>query len=140
MPKGFATGKEGALTLDGLTLVQAVVDAAGEKKADDVVVLDIGKVSVICDFFVIATGRSTTQVKAVADHIEERLLKAGARLSGREGYREGRWILLDFYDVVVHVFLQAEREFYNLERVWQDARVVSLGETGGEIKAGAHSG
>jgi len=114
------------VTLDGRTLVQAVVEAAGEKKAGDILVLDIGKVSVICDFFVIASAHSTTQVKAIAEHIEKHLGKLGIPWPGREGYQEGRWVLLDYGDVVVHVFLEAEREFYNLERLWQDAQVVAL--------------
>lgn len=125
------------MTLDGRTLVQAVVEAAGEKKAEDIVILDIGKVSIITDFFVIASGRSTTQVKAIAENIEKRLGVLGVPWYGREGYQEGRWILLDYGDVVVHVFLRAEREFYNLERVWQDAGVVDPAQDPGEIKAGS---
>ena len=113
-------------TLDARTLVQAVVEAAGEKKAGDIVVLDIGAVSVICDYFVIASGRSTTHVKAIGEHVEKRMAALGVPWPRREGFPEGRWVLLDYGDVVVHLFVESEREFYNLERLWQDARVVAL--------------
>lgn len=128
------------MTLDGKAMVLAVLEAAGEVKAGDVAVLDIGGISVICDYFVIASGRSTTQVKAIAEHIEKKLGKLGIPWPGREGYQEGRWILLDYGDVVVHVFLEAEREFYNLERLWRDAEVVSLQENGSNLAADAKAG
>jgi ribosome-associated protein len=114
------------VTLDARTLVQAVVKAAEEKKAGDIVVLDIGPVSVICDYFVIASGRSTTHVKAIGEHVEKELASLGVPWPRREGFVEGRWVLLDYGDVVVHLFVESEREFYNLERLWQDAQVVSL--------------
>lgn len=77
----------------------------------------------IADYFVLLTGRSSTQVQAIADSIEEMLTGQGVRLLRREGYQEARWILLDFGSVVVHVFRDEDRRFYSLERLWGDARV-----------------
>ncbi|MGH7819600.1 MAG: ribosome silencing factor [Candidatus Binatia bacterium] len=95
--------------------------AADAKQARDVVVLDVKALLVITDYFVIASGATVRQVKAIADAIEEELGKAGSRPVRREGERELRWLLLDFVDLVVHAFLQEEREFYELERLWSDA-------------------
>ncbi len=100
--------------------------AAAEKKATDVVVLDVGASLVITDYFVIATGSTDRQVRAIADEIEKQLKEAGLRTIGFEGEREAKWILLDFADIVVHVFQPDEREFYRLERLWSDAERVQL--------------
>jgi ribosome-associated protein len=102
-------------------------EAALEKKADDVVVLDVAETLVITGYFVVATGASDRQVKAIAEEVE-RVLREHASLKpiGREGEREAKWVLLDFADVVVHVFQPDEREFYRLERLWADAPRVEL--------------
>ncbi|ASS74760.1 ribosome silencing factor [Tumebacillus algifaecis] len=100
-------------------------DAVADKKANDVVVLDIQGLSVIADYFVICSGNSNTQVQAIAKGVREKLAKRGIFIKAIEGYDEARWVLLDFGDVVVHVFRQEEREFYNLERVWGDAKQLS---------------
>lgn len=100
--------------------------AAAEKKATDVVVLDVAASLVITDYFVIATGSTDRQVRAIADEIEEKLKEVGLRTIGEEGEREAKWILLDFGDIVVHVFQPDEREFYRLERLWNDAAHVAL--------------
>lgn len=107
-------------------LVTTAARAAEDKKGYDLVVLDIGKSTVIADYFLIVSGRSTTHVKAIAEHIQEVLAQEGIYALRREGYREGRWVLLDYGPVVVHVFLETERAFYNLERLWGDAPVVTL--------------
>ena len=111
------------------TLVEAAVRAAGEKRGDDILVLDISGLTVLSDYFVLVSGRSTTHVKAIADHIREKLGELGAKAPRLEGYREGLWVLLDYGDLVVHVFLQSERDFYNLERLWGDAPVLHLPAT-----------
>ncbi|MDT3700398.1 MAG: ribosome silencing factor [Thermincola sp.] len=100
--------------------------AAEDKKARDVIILDIHAISVICDFFVICSGLSSTQVKAVAENVEEQLEKHGIQKLRIEGFKEARWILLDYGSVVVHVFQERDREFYNLEHLWGDAKVVHL--------------
>lgn len=100
--------------------------AAEDKKARDVIILNIRDISVICDYFVICSGLSSTQVKAIAENIEEKLEENGIQKLRIEGFKEARWILLDYGSVVVHVFQERDREFYNLEHLWGDAKVVSL--------------
>ena len=100
--------------------------AALDKKADDVMILDVEPVIVITDFFVIATGASDTQVKAIADEVEAQVEKAGLQVRGREGVAERQWILLDFGDLVVHVFQPETREFYRLEKLYGDVERVDV--------------
>ena len=106
-------------------LAVAAARAAADKKARDIVVLDVRDLIVITDYFVIATGASDRQVRTVADAIEEALRPLGRKPVRREGVREGQWVLLDFVDFVAHVFHDEEREYYGLERLWQDAPTVS---------------
>ena len=98
-----------------------VVDLARAKKAEDMAMLDMRKISNITDFFIIATAASTRRAQTIADNIEEGLRKAGESFSGIEGYQEGSWILVDAYNVTVHIFIKEVREFYNLEGLWGDA-------------------
>ena len=100
---------------------RAIAYAASDKKALDIVTIGMRKVSGVCDYFVIASGASTTQVRAIADHISKKLKESGERLWHIEGQREALWILLDYGDVVAHVFLEETRRFYDLERLWDDA-------------------
>ena len=102
-----------------------------DRKALDVSVLDLRKVSTATDFFLIATGRSDTHVSAIGDHLVDELKKEGVRPSGVEGMRGGRWVLVDYVDFVVHVFHPSAREFSQLERLWGDAplRVIEPQET-----------
>ncbi len=97
---------------------------AADHKAQDVVVLDMGAVTLLADYFVIMTGQSVRQVDTLADHIDTALEAAGARLRHREGRNRAHWVLLDYGDVVVHIFTPDERHYYDLERLWADARVV----------------
>ncbi len=108
-------------------MVAAVVaEAAGEKKARNILTLDMRDISPITDYFVICSASNTVQVRSIADHIEETLASRGLNKRHIEGAGASRWILLDYGDVVVHVFHDFEREFYNLERLWGDAQVVDL--------------
>ncbi len=107
-------------------MVKIAVQAAEDKKAEDVTVLDIREVSIIADFFVICSGRSKTQAQAIAENIQAKMEDAGWFVLRREGYREGSWVLLDYGDLIVHVFQDVERQFYKLERLWGDARVVEM--------------
>lgn len=109
-----------------LELARYAADAAADKKANDLVVLDIAHLSVIADYFVICSGNSNTQVQAIAKHVREQLAKRDIHVKAVEGYDEARWCLLDFGDIVVHIFRHEEREFYNLERVWGDAPQLSI--------------
>jgi len=97
-----------------------------EKKAVDIVLLEIGKVSLIADYFLICSGASVIQTKALCDHLLENLSAEEYRLLRVEGYQEGRWILLDFGVLVIHIFIPEERAFYNLERLWGSARVIDV--------------
>ena len=98
-------------------ITEMIVVAAEDKKATDVLTFDVEGVSAVTDAFVICSAKSTTQVQAIADHIEEELKKKGIEMLHQEGHKAGRWILLDFNHCIVHVFVEEEREFYNLERL-----------------------
>jgi len=104
------------------TLAEKIVVAAEDKKATDVVILDVGGVSSVTDSYVVCSAKSTIQVQAIADNIEDELKKQGINMLHKEGHRQGRWILLDFGTCIAHVFLEEEREYYNLERLWGNAR------------------
>ena len=100
--------------------------AAAEKKATDIVALDVAKLLVVTDYFVICTGNTDRQVRTIAEQVEYTLKQAGFRPIGVEGESEGKWILIDFADVVVHVFQPEERDFYRLEKLWSDAPRLEL--------------
>jgi ribosome-associated protein len=117
-----------ALTLDKKTRLCAT--AADSKKAADIVVLDIQPLSAMADHFLICSVSSERQVKAIADAIEEELLKQGEKPLGMEGYGEGNWILIDCVDLIVHVFNGDTRRFYDLERLWGRAARVDVGLDG----------
>ncbi len=105
---------------------QRAAAAALDLKANDVVLLDLKGVTDVTDFFLIASGTSDTHVRAVAQHVMEEMEKAGMPVHHAEGVTQGRWALLDFVDFVVHVFHPTLRSFYQLERLWGDARQVPL--------------
>jgi ribosome-associated protein len=102
------------------------ITAALEKKALDVVVLDLRKASAFTDFFVICTGTSTRQVSAIAEAVEAALAARGARPALVEGRERSAWVLIDYFDFIVHIFTPATREFYGLERLWADAERVEV--------------
>ncbi|MBI4798333.1 MAG: ribosome silencing factor [Desulfarculus sp.] len=102
--------------------------AASRKKAQDLLLLDVGAISGYTDYLLLASGRSTRQAGAIAEGIARALKKAGVKPLGQDGLKEGRWALLDFGDVVVHVFHQPVREFYDLESLWSDAPLVEVDE------------
>lgn len=97
-----------------------------DRKASDLAILEVKDLSSFTDYFLICSGNSDRQVQALASHIEEKLAKQGIHPLGTEGKREGRWILLDYGDVIVHVFYQPVRDFYDLERLWSEAPRVEL--------------
>jgi ribosome-associated protein len=103
-------------------LAREAADLAVSKKAQDVVILDLRGLSAVTDFFVICSGSSDTHVKAISDAIEEGLEAKGVRKWHIEGYRHRRWVLLDYVDVVVHIFHHKTRQYYVLERLWGDAK------------------
>lgn len=101
--------------------VHVAADAVEDKKARDVVVLDISGLSVIADYFIICSANSRTQVQAIADAVEGKMGEKGVPCKGIEGMDDAKWVLLDFGDLVVHVFQEEERRFFDLERLWGDA-------------------
>ena len=103
-------------------LPELVAAAASDKKARDIVILNMQGISFVTDYFVICSANSTSQVQAIADNIEEKLDQQAIKLLHKEGYREARWVLLDYGSCVAHVFVEDDRRFYNLERLWGDAK------------------
>ncbi len=101
--------------------VRAVVDAAVDRKSTRVTLMDLRSVGAFTDFFVICTGTNSRQVQAIADAVEEKLKGQGLRPAHVEGYDRGEWILLDYFDFIVHVFMPDTREFYSLDRLWGTA-------------------
>ena len=101
---------------------ELVAAAASDKKARDIVILDVQGISPVTDYFVICSANTSTQVQAIADNIEEKLEEQGVKPLHKEGYREARWVLLDYGSCVAHIFVEEDRRFYNLERLWGDAK------------------
>jgi len=107
--------------LDTHALAVAAARETLKRKAQDVVVLDLRALTGVCDYFIIATGQSDTQIRAIADQVEDGMKELGHRVWHIEGYSTGRWVLLDFVDVVVHIFHPDARDLYQLEKLWRDA-------------------
>lgn len=107
-------------------ILTTVVHAAEDKKAQDLVVLNIQGLSVVADYFVICHGNSETQVQAIAKEIREKAFETGLEPKAMEGFDEARWVLLDLGDIVAHVFHREEREYYHLERLWADAEQIKV--------------
>ncbi|HEX6235439.1 MAG TPA: ribosome silencing factor [Jiangellaceae bacterium] len=109
-------------------LVIAAAEAAGDKLADDIIAFDVSEQLAITDVFIVCSAPSDRQVKAIVDGIEERLRDHQARPLRREGEREGRWVLLDYSDIVIHVQHAEDRQYYSLEKLWKDCPLIPLPE------------
>lgn len=109
---------------DSKELTKLAVKALEDKKGEDIRVIDIRDISILADYFIIADGSNASQVQAMADNVEEELLKAGKECRQVEGYQTANWILMDYGDIIVHVFSREDRLFYDLERIWRDGKVV----------------
>nr|WP_294667959.1 ribosome silencing factor [uncultured Blautia sp.] len=109
-------------------MAQIACKAIDDKKGQDIKVIDIHSVSVIADYFVIASGTNSNQVQAIVDNVEEQLGRAGFEAKQIEGNRNSSWILMDYGDVIVHVFDEENRLFYDLERIWRDGKVLEIDE------------
>ena len=107
-------------------MVQVAYNALDEKKGEDIKIIDISGISVIADYFVIANGNNISQVQALVDNVEEKMLKAGFEVKRIEGNKSSTWVLMDFGDVVIHVFDSEDRLFYDLERIWTDGKIVDV--------------
>lgn len=112
--------------MTALEITKRAVAALEDKKAINVKVIDISEISVIADYFIIAGGTNKNQVQAVSDNVLSELSKEGIEPKQTEGYNTANWILMDYTDVIIHVFNQEDRLFYDLERIWRDGRAVEL--------------
>lgn len=109
--------------MTGLEKAKLICKILSDKKAQNIVYIEVSDKTSLCDYFVIAGGRSTTQVKSVSENLEEKMEKAYGLIPRRaEGIKEGRWAVVDYADVIVHVFNDEERDFYRLERLWEDGK------------------
>lgn len=101
-------------------LIQQIAGSLYERKADNIVVLKVAHLTVLCDYMIIATGRSAAQVTALSDYVDEIMAEAGVSLRRSEGINDGRWAVMDYGHIIVHIFHRDERMFYNLDRLWND--------------------
>ena len=109
-----------------IELARLAIEALEDKKAEDIRIINISEVSVIADYFIIAGGNNTSQIQALSDNVEEKLGRAGYPVKQIEGYESANWVLLDFGDIIVHVFDKENRLLYDLERIWRDGRQIDI--------------
>ncbi len=105
--------------MDSSKMVEIITAAMEDRKSKNVEVINVTEATIVTDYFVIASGTSTTHLRGIADEVIEKMEQAGINAAHLEGYETAQWICIDFTDVVVHIFLQSEREFYNIERLWR---------------------
>lgn len=106
----------------------AAIEALEDKKGEDIRIIDISQVSILADYFIIASGNNRNQVQALCDNVEEKLGRMGILKKQTEGYDNGNWILIDYGDIVIHVFDKENRLFYDLERIWRDGKFIEKEE------------
>lgn len=109
-------------------MAKITIEALEDKKAEDIKVIDISQVSVLADYFIIANGSNRSQIQALSDAVEEKLGRAGYPLRQIEGYDNASWVLLDFGDIIIHIFDRENRLFYDLERIWCDGKSMDARE------------
>ena len=114
------------MSLTAKELAKLAYDALDDKKAEDITVLDISEISTIADYFVIASGSSPNQLQAMIDSVEEAMYKAGIQDKRVEGNNKSSWILMDYGEIIVHVFSKEDRLFYDLERIWKDGKEITF--------------
>ena len=107
-------------------MAKIAYNALDDKKGVDITIIDISEISVLADYFIIAGGNNENQVRAMADSVDEELAKVQVNSNHIEGYQSANWVLMDYSDIVVHIFNQDERLFYDLERIWRDGKVVDI--------------
>ena len=107
-------------------VLKTIYDALDDKKANNIVILDISELSEITDYFVICSGSNQNQVQAISDNVEEELAKKDIKGKKIEGFKNAEWILMDYSDFVIHIFSDEQREFYGLEKIWSDAKRVEV--------------
>ncbi|HHW62122.1 MAG TPA: ribosome silencing factor [Syntrophomonadaceae bacterium] len=107
-------------------IVRCIADAALEEKALDLIMLDVRELTILADYFVIASGRSSVQIRSIAENIEKKMAELGIDLLRRDGYQESKWVVLDYGSWIVHVFHPEQRDYYKLEDLWGDAPAVQV--------------
>lgn len=122
------TGGTQLMSITSKQMAKLACSALSDKKAEDIQVIDISGISVLADYFVIANGSNQNQIEAMRDAVEEALYKAGAQLKQVEGNRSSSWLLMDYGDIIVHVFSKEDRLFYDLERIWGDGRFIDIAD------------
>lgn len=105
-------------------IIKTAIDALEDKKAENICIIDISEISTLADYFIITNGSNRSQVQALADNVSEKMAKAGVTIKQTEGYNNANWILLDYSDIVIHIFDKESRSFYDLERIWQDGKFI----------------
>lgn len=107
-------------------MIKNAVEGLEDKKGEDIKIIDISEVSPISDYFILASGSNRSQIQAMADSVAEKMHKSGFPMKQMEGYDSANWILMDFIDIVVHIFDRESRNFYDLERIWKDGKLIEL--------------
>ena len=111
--------------VDSKSVTKIAYNALADKLGKEIKIIDISNVSIIADYFIIASASNSNQIEAMCDNVEDALAKEGLQVTNREGNQTG-WVLLDFNDIIVHVFTEEDRNFYNLERIWRDGKLVEI--------------
>lgn len=114
--------------MESKEMAKLAIEALEDKKAEDIRLINISEISVLGDYFIIASGTNRSQIQALADNVQEKLGRAGVLTKAVEGYETANWILMDFGDIIVHVFDKENRLFYNLERIWRDGKMMEKEE------------
>lgn len=120
MPYQYDAEKGKDIVMNTKEAALLAVNALEDKKAEDIRIIDISEISTIADYFIIADGSNKSQIQAMADNVSEILGRAGVNLRQMEGYQNANWVLMDFQDVIIHIFDRENRLFYDLERIWRD--------------------
>jgi len=113
---------------ESIEMAKLAIEALEDKKAEDIKIIDISNVSVLADYFIIAGGSNSSQIQALCDNVDEKLGRAGHPSKQIEGYDTANWVLLDFGDIIVHIFDKENRLLYDLERIWRDGKMVAKDE------------
>lgn len=114
--------------MESKEMAKLAIEALEDKKAEDIRLINIAEISVLGDYFILASGSNRSQIQALADNVQEKLGRAGVMTKAVEGYETANWILMDFGDIIVHVFDKENRLFYNLERIWRDGKMMDKEE------------
>ena len=114
--------------MEAKEMAKLAIQALEDKKAEDVKVIDISNISTIADYFIIASGKNRSQIQAMCDNVDETLGRAGISMKQTEGYKNANWILMDYGDIIVHLFDTENRLFYDLERIWRDGKEMDMSE------------